>query len=115
MSTNRAANEEGLQAVLLKHGVNSLKSYIVDLFNQVVCSGFPPSRTQHIIHLIHKSESSYDPNNYRTIMVGHTFSKLYATILHQWFSEELERRRLRARGQVGFRPDYQTIDHIFTL
>jgi hypothetical protein len=48
-------------------------------------------------------------------MVGHTFSKLYATVLHQWLSEELERRHLRARGQAGFRPDYQTIDHIFTL
>jgi hypothetical protein len=42
MSTNRATNEEGLQAEFLKHGIRSLESYIVDLFNHVVCSGFPP-------------------------------------------------------------------------
>jgi hypothetical protein len=33
MSTNRAADEEGLQAEFLKQGVPSLESYIVDLFN----------------------------------------------------------------------------------
>lgn len=48
-------------------------------------------------------------------MVGHTFSKLYATILHRKLSGDFEERDLRARGQAGFRPDHQTIDHIFTL
>jgi hypothetical protein len=48
-------------------------------------------------------------------MVGHTFSKLYATTLHQRLSDDLESRHLRAKGQAGFRPDYQTTDHIFTL
>jgi hypothetical protein len=56
-----------------------------------------------------------DPNNYRTTMVGHTFSKIYATILHLKLSRELERRQLRARGQAGFRHEHQTIDHILTL
>ena len=45
-------------------------------------------------------------------MVGHTFSKLYATVLHSKLSSDLEQRNLRARGQVGFRPTHQTIDHI---
>jgi hypothetical protein len=115
MSTNRATDEEGLQAEFLMHGIRSLDSHIADLFNHVVCSGFPHSWTRHIIHPIHKLGNSSDPNNYRTIMVGHTFSKLYATILHQWLSDDLESRHLRAKGQAGFRLDYQTTDHIFTL
>jgi hypothetical protein len=41
-----------------------------------------------------------DPNNYRAIMVGHTFSKLYATFLHLKLSGDLERRQLRDRGQL---------------
>jgi hypothetical protein len=81
----------------------------------VVCSGFSPSWTRHIIHPTNKSGSSSDLNNHCTIMVGHTFSKLYTTVLHQWLFEELESRHLRARGQVGFCPAYQTIDHISTL
>jgi hypothetical protein len=56
-----------------------------------------------------------DPNNFKTIMVGHTFSKLYPTVFHLKLSRELERRQLSARGQVGFRLEHQTIDHILTL
>jgi hypothetical protein len=93
--------------------VSRLLSLILLIYLTRCYAQDPPPR--HIIHPIRKSTSSVDPNNYRIIMVGHTFSKLYATVLHQWLFEELERRHLRARGKVGFRPDYQMIDHIFTL
>jgi hypothetical protein len=33
MSTNKTTDEEGLQAEFLKQGIQSLESYIVDLFN----------------------------------------------------------------------------------
>jgi hypothetical protein len=63
MSTNRVADEEGLRAEFLKHGIRGIESYIADLFNHVVCLGYPPSWTRHIIHSIHKSGISFDPNN----------------------------------------------------
>jgi hypothetical protein len=115
MNNNKAADEEGYQAEFFKHGFCALVSYLADLFNHVVREGFPPTWSHHIIHPIHKSGSSSNPNNYRTIMVGHTFSKLYAIVLHRKLSSDLEQRQLRARGQAGFRPAHQTIDHIFTL
>ena len=68
-----------------------------------------------IIYPIHKTGPTSDLNNYKTIMVGHTFSKLYATTLHKGLSSFLEQKHLRAKGQAGFRPDHQTTDHIFTL
>ena len=71
--------------------------------------------SHHIIYPIHKAGPTSDPNNYRTIMVGHTFSKLYATALHSGLFSFLEQKQLRARWQAGFRPNHQTIDHIFTL
>jgi hypothetical protein len=115
MSSSKAVDEEGFQAEFFKHGLCALVSYVAYLFNHVVRTGFPSSWSHHIIHPIHKSGPSRDPNNYRTIMVGHTFSKLYATVLHMKLSFDLEQRHLRARGQAGFRPAHQTIDHIFTL
>lgn len=48
-------------------------------------------------------------------MAGHTFSKLYAAAFHWILLEILNERLLRAKGQAGFRPWYQTIDHILTL
>lgn len=115
MNSSEAANEEGYQAEFFKHNFCALVSYLVDLFNHVVREGFPPTWSQHIIHPIHKSGSNSNPNNYRMIMVGHTFSKLYATVLHRKLSSDLQQRQLRARGQAGFRPAHQIIDHIFTF
>jgi hypothetical protein len=115
MNNNKAIDEEGFQVELFKHNVRALVSHLADLFNHVVRIGFPLAWSHHIIHSIHKSGPSSDPNNYWTIMVGHTFSKLYATTLHMKLFSELEHRHLRARGQARFRHDHQTIDYIFTL
>lgn len=92
-----------------------MDSHLADLFNHVVYTSFPQSWSHHTLHLIHKSSPSSNPNNYKMIMVGHTFSKLYAMVLHMKLSRKLEVRHLQARGQAWFRPDHQTIDHIFML
>jgi hypothetical protein len=104
MNNNKATNEEGFQVELFKHGLRALVSHLDDLFNHVVCTGFPLAWSHRIIHLIPKSDPSSDPNNYRTIMVGHTILKLYATVLHRKLSSELEHKHLSARGHEGFRP-----------
>lgn len=96
MNSSKAADEEGYQAKFFKHGLRPQVSYLVDLFNHVVREGYPPVWSHHIIYLIHKSGPTSDPNSYKTIMVGHTFSKLYATVLHRKLSSTLEERGLRA-------------------
>ena len=95
MSSNKSVDEEGYQAEFFKHGLRVLVSYLADLFNHVVCDGFPPVWSHHIIHQIHKSGTTADPNNYRTLMVGHMCSKLYAIALHMKLSNEFEQRNLR--------------------
>ena len=98
MSSSTLADEEGYQAEFSKHGLCALVSYLVDLFNHVAREGFCPVWRHPIIDLIHNQGSTCDANNYRTIMVGHTFSKLYATVLHMKLSNDFEQRNLRARG-----------------
>ena len=49
--------------------------------------------------------------NYRTIMIGHTLAKLYASILEQQLSTWAERASLQASGQAGFRKGFSTLDH----
>jgi len=98
INKRKAANEEGYQAEFFKHGFYALVSYLADLFNHVVREGFPPTWSHHIIHPIHKSSSNSNRNNYRMVMVGETFLKLYAIVLHRNLSSDLERRQLRIRG-----------------
>jgi hypothetical protein len=98
MNSSKLVDEKGFQVEFFKHKLHSLASHLVDIFNHVVCIGFPSEWSHHIIHSIHKSSPSLDPNNYRTNMVCHTFSKLYTTVLHMKLSSELDCRHLRARG-----------------
>ena len=90
MSSSKSTDEEGYQAEFFKQGLRVLVSYLADLFNHIVREGFPSVWSHHIIHPIHKSRATSEPNNYRTIMVGHTFSKLYATTLHMKLSKDFE-------------------------
>ena len=102
MKCSRAADEEGFQAELFKFGASVLGPYLSILFNRVIHTGFPVSWSRHLIHPIHKTGPVSDPGNYRTIMIGHTFAKLYATALNTMLSVELDRIGCRARGQAGF-------------
>jgi hypothetical protein len=80
MSNSKVADEEGFKVEFFKHDLHALVSHLANLFNYVVRTGFSLAWSHHIIHLIHKSGPSLDPNNYGMIMMGHTFSNLYATI-----------------------------------
>lgn len=59
-----------------------------------------------MIYPIHKFGPVSDPGNYQTIMIGHTFAKLYATALNTMLSSEIDRRGCRAKEQAGFQADY---------
>lgn len=112
-SIGTVANKEGFQ--FLKHGIHSLDFHIADLFNHVVCPSFHTSWFHHIIRPIFKLGVSLDSNNYKTIVIGNIFFKLYAVVLHLCLSDEFKRRHLKAIGQTFFHLEYQTLNHIFTL
>ena len=53
---------------------------LAHIFNRAVREGFPARWTEHIIVPIHKREKPMLPGNYRTIMIGHYFAKVYGSI-----------------------------------
>lgn len=86
--------------------------FLSHLFNT---TSFPTPWTLNIIHPILKSGDACDPSNYYTIMIGHTMAKLYATILEDYISQLIYVIGFKAGGQVGFRRDHRTTNHILTL
>ena len=64
MSAHTTIDEEEFQANFLKHGIHSLNSHTIDLFNNVVCSSLPK--------LGHSN-----PNNYKTIIRAHILQALH--------------------------------------
>ena len=64
---------------------------------------------------IFKAGDAMMPGNYRTIMIGHTLTRLYASILEQQLSRWADRAGIRESGQAGFKKGFSTLDHILTL
>lgn len=68
-----------------------------------------------IICSIFKGGDKYDPSNYRGISLLPTLAKVFDSILElrlrKWEADNFK----PAQNQAGFRPNFSTADHIFTL
>ena len=59
------------------------------MFNLVAIESFPTSWTINIIQMIFKSRERCSPGNYRTIMLGTIFGKLYGSVLEEEKNESM--------------------------
>ena len=115
MRTSRAYDHDGLVAEHFIHARDMLVEVLAVLFNRAMCEGLPETWRLSTIVPIFKVGDPTEPGNYRTIMVGHTLARLYASILEQQLSSWAEGEGVRAKGQAGFRRGFSTLDHILTL
>ena len=81
----------------------------------MVKQGFPKPWTQSLIIPIFKSGDTTNPSNYRIIMTNPLLAKLYGIILEKKMNMWLETEGKKAKGQVGFRRQHPTRDHLFIL
>ena len=70
---------------------------------------------QSIIVPLFKKGSLNDPDNYRGISLCDISSKLYSSIINNRLQEWIEQNNLSGECQAGFKKDYSTVDHMFTL
>ena len=64
---------------------------------------------------LYKNGNQNDPNNYRGISLCDISSKLYNSIINNRLQEWIEQNNLTEECQAGFKKDYSTVDHMFTL
>ena len=83
MKTRRSYDHEGLVAEHFIHAKDILAGLITIMFNRAMSEGFPDTWSTSTIVPIFKSGHPMILGDYRTIMVGHTLAKLYASILEQ--------------------------------
>lgn len=55
------------------------------------------------------------PENYRPITLLSCLGKLFTSILNNRLSKFLENNEILSENQAGFRKNYSTLDHVFTL
>jgi hypothetical protein len=88
---------------------------LLTTFNCFLAKGFLEVLSTGVVHALFKGGDASEFDNYSGITVGSILAKLLAMILDKRLSEWVEQHGLHAKGQVGFRKDYRTIDQLFIL
>ena len=89
--------------------------FLVKLFNMLFDDGiFPEDWFAFIILPLFKKGAVSDPNNYRCISLCDICSKWYSIIINK-IQEMIQEDNITGEWQAGFKKEYPTTDHIFTL
>ncbi len=116
LKNKKAAGPDGIIGEMLKNSGTYVIDFFVKFFNALFEKGiFPTKWTESIVFPLFKKGDVNNPNNYRGISLGDASCKLYSTIINLRLQEWVEVNNITGEHQAGFKKNYSTIDHMFTL
>ena len=116
LNNGKASGTDAILPEMMKTGEIYITKYLTNLYNIIFCMGvFPSEWTKSIIVPIHKKGRTDVMDNYRGISLINIMCKCYTSILNHRLYTWLERNHMIHEEQAGFRRNYSTTDHIFTL
>lgn len=116
LKKGKAAGPDGVLNDLLKTTGDTIVPYLLTLFNDLFRTGdYPSDWAKAIIQPIFKKGDDENPDNYRGVSLLSCVSKLYTSIMNARLTAWAEENNILSESQAGFRKNYSTIDHMFTL
>ena len=116
LKNGKASGNDGISPEFFHNFSPTLVTFLCVLFNTIFNTGIYPSTwCQSLIFPLHKRGDQNNPNNYRGIALLNIISKIFSSILNTRLSQWAESNDLIPEAQAGFRKEYSTIDHIFSL
>jgi len=115
LKRNKSAGLDGIKAEFLLDASDMLHVPLQIVFNKLLQQGYSAGLSTRVIHALHKGGDALQFENYRGITVGPLLAKVFAMILEALLSSWAKERGLRARGQVGFKKNFRTIDNLYIL
>ena len=113
---DKSCGPDNLLNEVLKCTHDDTLVFIVNAFNTLFENKFFPLEWTHANILpIYKKGDVNLCDNYRPIWLTSLFSKLYTNILNNRINVFSSLNNIIPEKQAGFRSNYSTIDHIFTL
>ena len=116
LKNGKAAGPDGITGEFFKHSATFVVPFLVKFFNRLFTTGsYPQAWSEAIIHPLLKKGDANNPDNYRGISLLNICSKLYSHILNNRLNKWIEENEILDEFQAGFRKNYNTIDHLFTI
>ena len=90
--------------------------FLTALFNKILIhETFPEEWSLGIIIPLFKSGDTTDANCYRGITINSCVSKLFMLLINNRLQEYCDRRGIIHYSQIGFRKNFRSGDHVFTM
>ena len=117
LKNNKSAGLDLLKNEFLKNASQETVKFICKLFNLILETGFiPDDWCKGLIMPLYKNKGKRDnPDNYRGITLLSCLGKLFTACLSSRIADFMYTTGNMGEEQAGFRPEYSTMDHIFTL
>ena len=113
--TGKAAGPDLILNEFLKSSEDIIP-FLLTFLNELFSNGsYPKEWCKGVIIPLFKKGNPEDPGNYRGITLLSCVSKIYTYILNARLTKWVEINNKISDCQAGFRKDYRTTDHIFTL
>ena len=117
LKNNKACGVDFILNEFIKNSTPDFLILLTKYFNIILDTGIIPTEwCMGMIQPIFKKKGSItDPDNYRGITLLSCMSKMFTALLNNRLKFFLESSGTLDECQTGFRDDYSTLDHIFTL
>ena len=116
LKSNKSPGEDEIITEVLKSSKGNIMPYLKHLFNKIFELGiFPLQWGLATIIPIYKKGDKELCGNYRGISLLSVTSKVFSSIINTRLYNWAETNQKINEEQAGFRKNYSTIDHIFTL
>jgi hypothetical protein len=116
LKRKKSAGPDGILGEFFKCSNEAIMPFLINLFNYLFENGiYPDSWSESIIQPLYKKGNINDTNNYRGISLSNIASKLYGSVINSRLQEWVDLNNITGECQAGFKKDYGTVDHIFTL
>ena len=117
LKNNKACGLDFIRNEFFKQAPHQLLEFIKNFFNLLLQSQtIPEEWCEGLIQPLYKNKGSHDDtNNYRGITLLSCLGKLFTACINKRLSSFLFDNNLIGVEQAGFRPEFSTMDHVFTL
>ena len=110
LKTKKSPGIDCTSREMIKCSNNALLSKVTKLFNLILDAGYYPETWIHRLIQI-----KMDPSNYRGIILLSSLGRLFSSLIYNRIENEIESKGILPPSPEGFRKNYRTTDHIFTI
>ena len=116
LKKNKATGYDKICNEFIKLSTERIQKLLLDFLNLTLSkSKITSNWCIDILNPIHKGESKSNPDNYRGICIMNSLLKVLCLMMNSRLNEYCEKNNLINVGQIGFKKESRTSDHLLTL